>query len=72
MLRKHFYHLQVLYGDSLIAHLAGHTQAFENLSWIRAGADRTRSTETVVLAMSRLANSTKTVALHNALETFTL
>ena len=72
MFRHHFDDLKILDSDTLVAHVPGHAEAFEDLCGIRAGADGTGCAESVVLAVGRLSHAAETVALHNALETFNL
>ena len=72
MLGEHFDNLEILNSDAFVAHLASHAETFEYLCGIRAGTDRTGSTETVVLAVSSLTNAAEAVALNYALEAFTL
>ena len=71
MLGDDFHHLQVLNGNTLVAHLAGHAHSLEHLCRIGAGADSTGSTKTVVLAVGALTYATKTMTLHHALITLT-
>ena len=54
-------------GNAVATHLATHAHAFENLGRIRTGTDRTRLAGAVVLTVCRLAYTTKSVTLYNAL-----
>ena len=72
MFGDYFHNLEVLNSYALVAHLAGHTHAFEHLCGIRAGTYRTGGTQTVVLAVGGLAYTAETMAFYNTLETFTL
>ena len=71
MLGENFNDLEVLNGNTLITHLAGHAKTLEHFSGIRAGTDRTGGAETVVLTVSLLTHTAETVTLNYALETFT-
>ena len=55
----------------MVASLAGHTHALEDTRGIGASANRTGSTQTVVLAVSHITDTAKTVSRNNALETLT-
>ena len=57
---------------AVATHLTTHAQTLENLGGVRTSTDRTGLAQTVVLTVSALAYTTKTVTLHNALETLTL
>ena len=72
MLRYYFDYFQILIGRATITHLTGHTHTLKNLCGIRACADSTRLSCAVILTVSTLAYTTKSVTLHNALETVTL
>ena len=72
MLRNNLQNLEILYSDLYIAHLAAHAEALKHTCWVRAGADRTWLTQTVVLTVSRLAYATETMTLDDALETMAL
>ena len=72
MFGDYFHNLEVLNSYALVAHLAGHTHAFEHLCGIGASTYRTGGTQTVVLAVGGLAYTAETMAFYYALETFTL
>lgn len=67
MFGHHAENLEILHGNLFVAHLACHTHAFEHFCGIRAGAYRTGSAETVVLAMGALTYTAETVTLNYAL-----
>ena len=56
----------------MIALLTCHSHAFEDTRRIGGCANRTRSTQTVVLAVSFITDTAETMTSHNTLETFTL
>ena len=72
MFGDHFENLEILSGDALTAHLATHTHALENLRRVRTCTNRTGFALTVVLTVSRLTYTTKTVTFYDTLETLTL
>ena len=72
MFGDHFENLEILSGDALTAHLATHTHALENLRRVRTCTNRTGFALTVVLTVSRLTHTTKTVTFYDTLETLTL
>ena len=55
---------------SVTTHLSAHAHSFEYFSWVRTSTDRTRFAGTVVLTMSSLAYTTKSMTFYNTLETF--
>ena len=63
--------LEVLDCHLTVAHLTGHTHSLEDLGRIGAGAYRTGSAQTVVLAVCALAYTTEAVTLNDALVAFT-
>ena len=71
MFGDHFENLQVLSGNALAAHLTTHTHALEDLRGIRTCTNRTRLALTVVLTVSHLTHTTKTVTFYDTLETLT-
>ena len=57
---------------SVTTHLTTHAHSFEYFCRVRTSTDRTRLTSAVVLTVSSLAYTTKTMAFYYTLETFTL
>src|SRR5690606_24184993 len=70
LLRINFQHLQVLNLYTVAPCSASHTCSFKHARRPRRGPQRTGSTQAVVLSVSCPTNTTKPVAFHNALETF--
>ena len=56
---------------SVTTHLSTHAHAFEYFCRVRTSTNRTRLAGTIVLTVSSLAYTTKTMSLNNALETLT-
>ncbi len=56
---------------SVTTHLSAHAHSFEYFCRVRTSTNRTRLTGTIVLTVSSLAYTTKTMSFNNALETFT-
>ena len=71
MFRHYFDNLQVLNSHTFISHLATHAHAFKHLCRVRTSTNRTWLAGTIMLTVSRLTNTSKTVAFNYTLEAFT-
>ncbi len=63
---------EVAYFDALIAHSAGHTEAFDHSRWEGGGTDRAGMALAVVLAVGGIADSAEAVSFHYPLKALSL
>ncbi len=71
LFRKHFHNFQIFHLNTVAAIPACHAHAFEYFGRKRGCANRTRSTQTVVLTVGLAANTAKAVSFDNPLKAFT-
>jgi cytochrome bd-type quinol oxidase subunit 2 len=67
LIRQHFDNLQVLHGHAAVAHAAGHTRTFPNMTRIGACTDRARRAMAIALAVGLRATA-ETVAPDHTLK----
>ena len=71
LIREHFKNLKMTHFLLNVAHVSAHTHAFHYFGGEGRVTERAGGAQTVVLTVGLLHYTTETVALHNALETFT-